>query len=146
MRLYLMRHGEAEPYRFDDASRALTVTGKAAVASKCQYLPMIDLLIVSPYLRALQTADTLVAEGLALQRRSVDDRVLPDSDLDPILVSLIDPRLETQLIIAHNPLLTRLLRHLCGADARGINMDTASVACLLADEFLPGFVQLEWIR
>jgi len=141
-----MRHGEAEPYRVDDASRALTVTGKAAVASKCQHLPIIDLLVVSPYLRALQTADTLVAEGLAVQRRRVDDRLLPDSDLDPILASLINPGLATQLIIAHNPLLTRLLRHLCGTDARGINMATAEVACLLADEFHPGIVQLEWLR
>ncbi|WP_320826718.1 hypothetical protein [Reinekea sp.] len=146
MRLYLMRHGEAEPYRVDDASRALTTTGKAAVASKCPHLPIIDLLVVSPYLRALQSADTLVAEGLAVQHRRVDERVLPDSNLDPILETLIDPSLATQLIIAHNPLLTRLLRHLCGTDARGINMGTAEVACLLADEFHPGIVQLEWIR
>jgi phosphohistidine phosphatase len=141
-----MRHGEAEPYRNDDASRALTATGKAAVASKQQLIPSVDSLIVSPYLRALQTADILVAEGLDVRHRLVDDRVTPDSPIEPIVEHLINPKLESQLIVAHNPLLSRLVRHLSGGDARGVSLSTAEVACLEADEFLPGLVHLKWVR
>lgn len=146
MKLYLLRHGEAEPYRTEDASRALTLTGRAAVASKQALLPDINLLIVSPYLRALQSADILVAEGLNVKRRLVDERVTPDSPLAPIIDELIDPQLENQLIVAHNPLLSRLIWHLVGEDARGISMDTASLACLEAEEFLPGLVHLHWVK
>ena len=146
MQLFLMRHGEAEPYKQDDASRALTATGKASVAAKQKHLPSVDSLIVSPYLRALQTADILVAEGLNVRHRLVDDRVTPDSPLDPIIDELINPKLDNQLIVAHNPLLSRLVRHLCGEDARGVSLSTAEVACLEADEFLPGLVHLKWVR
>jgi phosphohistidine phosphatase SixA len=146
MKLYLMRHGEAEPFKQDDASRALTQTGRAAVAAKLRHLEAVDSLIVSPYLRALQTADILVSEGLDVKRRVVDERVTPDSPLDPIVNILIDRTAEHQLIVAHNPLLSRLVRLLCGDDARGVSLATAEVACLESDDFLPGLVHLKWVR
>lgn len=146
MKLYLMRHGEAEPYRTDDASRALTQTGRASVSAKQSLLPDVDSLIVSPYLRALQTADILVADGLNVKHRQVDERVTPDCPLGPIVDELIDSSLNAQLIVAHNPLLSRLVRHLVGDDARGIALATAEVACLEADEFLPGLVHLHWVK
>lgn len=146
MKLFLMRHGEAEAYRHDDASRSLTATGRASVASKQALLPNIDLMVVSPYLRALQTADILVSEGLSVKHRIVDDRVLPDCDLEPILNELINPSIETQLIVAHNPLLSRLVQLLCGEQANGVGLATADLACLEADEFLPGCATLQWVR
>ncbi len=141
-----MRHGEAEPYQSTDASRALTQTGRAAVASKQMHLPSIDSLIVSPYLRALQTADILVEEGLDVQHRIVDERVLPDCALEPIIQELIDPSLNSQLIVAHNPLLSRLVRALCGSAARSIALNTAEIACIQADDFLPDCCTLKWFR
>ncbi len=146
MKLFLMRHGEAEPFRRDDASRALTATGRAAVASKQKLLPKIDSLIVSPYLRALQSADILVSEGLDVSYRFVDDRVMPDCPLEPIVAEVIKSSLNTQLIVAHNPLLSRLTRYLCGDDAQNVALDTAALAYLEADEFLPGCARLHWIR
>ena len=146
MKLFLMRHGEAEPYRQDDSSRALTATGRASVASKQGLLPAIDLMVVSPYLRALQTADILVGEGLQVSYRVVDDRVTPDCSLQPIIDELLNPTLQTQLIVAHNPLLSRLVSLLCGDQARSVALATAEVACLEADEFLPGCAKLLWVR
>jgi len=146
IQLYLMRHGEAEPFRNDDSSRALTATGRAAVASKQKLIPAVDSLVVSPYLRALQSADILVSEGLDVSRRIVDERVTPESPLEPILEQLIDPNLPTQLIVAHNPLLSRLIRLLCGDDARGVSLSTAEVACIEAEEFLPGCATLKWVK
>lgn len=146
MQLYLMRHGEAEPFSRTDSERALTQTGRAAVAAKQSLLPDMDSMIVSPYLRALQTADILVSEGLKVKHRHVDERVLPDCDLEPILDELINPTASTQIIVAHNPLLSRLLWLLCGDQARGINLATADVACLHADDYLPGCATLKWVR
>ncbi len=141
-----MRHGEAEPYRSDDASRALTATGRAAVASKQSLFPSIELMVVSPYLRALQTADILVGEGLNVSYRTVDERVTPDCRLEPIIDELINPTLQSQLIVAHNPLLSKLVSLLCGEDYRSIGLATAEVACLEADDFLPGCAKLLWVR
>jgi phosphohistidine phosphatase len=146
MKLYLMRHGEAEPYSRDDASRALTATGRGAVASKAGLFPDIDKMIVSPYLRALQSADILIEQGLNIKYRLVDDRVTPDCPLEPIIDSILSSELNTQLIIAHNPLLSRLTRHLAGEEARGVNLFTAQVACIEADDFLPGCGTLLWVK
>lgn len=146
MRLFLMRHGEAEPYRLDDASRALTNRGRAIVATKQRHLPAVDRMVVSPYLRALQTADILVEEGLDVRFRKVDERVLPDCALEPIISELILPNVECQLIVAHNPLLSRLVHRLCGSDCFGVSLDTADVACLEGDDFFEGSAELKWVR
>ncbi len=146
MKLFLMRHGEAEPFAKTDSARPLTNTGRAAVASKAKILPPIDQLIVSPYLRALQTADILVEEGVDVSNRLVDDRVLPDSDLMPILDSLIDTKRANQLFVAHNPLLSYMVRLLCGPEANNVALATANVACLEADIFQPECATLRWIK
>lgn len=146
MKLYLMRHGEAESFAKSDELRALTSTGRAAVASKAGLMPAIDQMIVSPYLRALQTADLLVEEGLDVQNRVVDERVLPDCDLAPIMDSVIDTSRRNQLIVAHNPLLTYLVRVLCGDQAQQITLATANLVCLEADVYQPECARLVWIK
>lgn len=146
MRVYLMRHGEAESFAKDDASRSLTATGRARVASKARHLPNIEIMTVSPYLRALQSADILVSEGLNVQRRVVDDRVLPDCSLEPIVNDLLQNGSEVQLVVAHNPLLSRLVRHLCGFEAGSVALGTADMACLTGEVIAPGCLTLDWIR
>ncbi|EAR09423.1 SixA phosphatase family protein [Reinekea blandensis] len=146
MKLYLMRHGEAESFARCDADRSLTQTGRAAVASKAQLFPAIERLVVSPYLRALQTADLLVGEGMQVTHRVVDDRVTPDCPLEPVINEVIRSDVREQLIVAHNPLLSYLVADLVGNDARGIGLGTADVACLEADEWLPGCARLLWVR
>ncbi|MDN3649049.1 histidine phosphatase family protein [Reinekea marina] len=146
MKLYLMRHGEAEPYQQNDSGRALTSTGRGSVASKARLIPAVDVMYVSPYLRALQSADILVDQGVSVKHRIVDDRVTPDCNLEPIIDELLRPDEPVQLIVAHNPLLSRLTRHLAGEEARGVNLATAQVACLEADEFLPGCATLLWVK
>lgn len=146
MKLYLMRHGEAEAMARRDADRALTQTGRAAVANKAKLLPAIDRLVVSPYLRALQSADILVGEGLQVTHRVVDDRVTPDCPLAPVIESVLLPDVREQMVVAHNPLLSILVAELVGDDARGIGLGTADVACLEAEQWLPGCARLIWVR
>jgi phosphohistidine phosphatase len=71
MRLYLIRHGEAEDRSADgcDGERALTPAGAKEmrrVARRLVELDVhIDVVATSPLLRARQTADALHAEGAA---------------------------------------------------------------------------------
>lgn len=146
MALYLMRHGEAEPFKADDPARELTQTGRAAVASKALILPAIDQMIVSPYTRALQTADLLVNEGVRVSSRRVDDRVTPESPIDDVIDDLLPDVDGHWLIVAHNPLLTRLLHRLCGSQVRSIHLDTAAVACLEGDVYQASCASLLWVR
>ena len=63
MKLYLSRHGQAVSQAATDALRPLTEAGRAALLSHWQSLQgrgvQINGLIVSPYLRAQQTADCI---------------------------------------------------------------------------------------
>ena len=65
MRLYLMRHGEAEPGLDYDSERALTARGHANNLSVARQwrtrIPHIPIAYCSPYLRAQQTAADLLS-------------------------------------------------------------------------------------
>lgn len=65
MKIYIMRHGEAQQFAPSDAQRALTDRGRhesEAVARACvnqRGVKGFDLVLVSPYLRAQQTWELL---------------------------------------------------------------------------------------
>ncbi|MGH8353342.1 MAG: histidine phosphatase family protein, partial [Pseudomonas sp.] len=58
MRLWLLRHGEAEPQARSDAERALTKHGRKEVLKAAGHLAGRPLaaILASPYVRAQQTA------------------------------------------------------------------------------------------
>ncbi|KTT42489.1 phosphohistidine phosphatase, partial [Pseudomonas oryzihabitans] len=66
MKLWLLRHGEAEARAPSDELRELTVAGRAAVLRSAAQLQDADLqlILASPYVRARQTA-VLVQQHLA---------------------------------------------------------------------------------
>ncbi len=83
MQIYIMRHGEAHAYAKSDEERALTEKGErdsSAMASwlapKLQY-PHLDLVLVSPYLRAQQTWQ--VCEGIL----PVATKIITDNEITP---------------------------------------------------------------
>jgi phosphohistidine phosphatase len=89
MQLILVRHGEAEPYQSDDAGRSLTTRGVAQAHSTAQqvlakYHP--DLLVVSPYKRAQQTAAAFEEAITAFHETPppiplhILDEITPDAD------------------------------------------------------------------
>lgn len=58
MKLWLLRHGEAEPHASRDSERRLTAHGRKEVlqsAARLAGLPL-DGILASPYVRAQQTA------------------------------------------------------------------------------------------
>jgi phosphohistidine phosphatase len=73
MKLILLRHAEAEPYRADDFSRRLTEKGIAQAGHVGTYLAahklVPDLMLTSPVIRARETARIVVQK---LQEASED--------------------------------------------------------------------------
>lgn len=129
MRLYLLRHGPAaQPdLATQDASRPLTQAGMElmtqAMQHHVQHLPKIHHVWCSPYLRARQTAHILAE---ALHRRDVQggeprsvlepmerDDLTPGSRpgavLEAVQVEAWEDPDEALVLVAHEPLLGRLL-------------------------------------
>lgn len=90
MRVYLVRHGEAaDGSTFeDDAARPLTNAGEAELQQVARCLRRLAVcfgyLLTSPLLRARQTADILLAAGLA-DTLAEDELLAPPGDFDAFL-------------------------------------------------------------
>lgn len=141
MKIYIMRHGEAEPpvmrpYPGADAKRVLTDCGHAEAETAAEWLKTqekgIDLAIVSPYSRARQTYDH-VADSFPIEVTEVSTEVTPDGDPDDFASALlarlqIEPA-ESVLIVSHMPFVCYLVNYLdCAVQAP--LFPTAGVAVL----------------
>ena len=64
MRLWLLRHGEAEPQAASDAARELTAHGRKEVQQAAAQLAgrPLTAIVASPYVRAQQTAELVRSE------------------------------------------------------------------------------------
>ncbi len=118
MRLIVLRHGQAEPMRLDDASRALTAAGEqelrqsaAFLAERC-WLP--QRIIASPYRRAQQTAHLMQASLLREGAIETDSLLTPDADILRCSQWLAASCSGTVLIASHMPLVADLVHNLAG--------------------------------
>src|SRR3569833_1412075 len=122
MELYLFRHGDAEdaPPGKPDSSRALTAKGverSASVAKMARDAGVSPSLIVSsPYLRAMQTAEAAAKEfewqGEIVQLQSL----VPHGTPEAVWSDLRDLHDETAIILAgHEPLMANLAAYLLDA-------------------------------
>lgn len=146
MILYLLRHGEAEPYgrASDDASRALVSAGTNAVKRVAVELVPVDAVYCSPYLRARQTAD-LVLSATGQQAYQLSDGLTPDRSVPALMAWLDTLKHERVLLVAHNPLLSSLASQLTGLPG-GVALSTANLACLDVTGFMPGGAELVWVK
>lgn len=122
MQIFIMRHGEAENRFIDDASRCLTPLGVSEAGSSGTWLRdvvgHVDMALVSPYVRALQTLDALMLKvPVELTQNSAD--VTPDGQPelfhDYLRVLLAEnPHVRNLLIVSHMPFVSSLVDELCG--------------------------------
>jgi phosphohistidine phosphatase len=117
MDLYLFRHGIAvdrdDPDCPLDPDRPLTGKGERRTRAAARGLRALrvrpDLIVTSPYRRAVQTAEIAAEElGYAESLRYSDD-LLPDGDPTALLSSLWTSPAERVLCTGHNPNLTMLI-------------------------------------
>ena len=152
MKLYILRHGEAEPFASHDSLRPLTARGQSdverAVRSKFQELSQVERVLVSPYLRAQQTADIVKA---VFPNHVFDECNLLVPDASPIVLldylnSLFEKEdLESLLLVSHQPLVGTLIDGLSGADPGRYFMGTAALAALDCEIVAAGCADVQWL-
>ncbi|WP_085578166.1 MULTISPECIES: phosphohistidine phosphatase SixA [unclassified Pseudomonas] len=148
MKLWVLRHGEAEPYGSRaDSERELTAHGRKEVLSSAARLmgQPLTAIYASPYLRAQQTAQ-LVREALGFEPeiRTVD-WLMPETDPDKVAEQLVS--VSNVLLVSHNPLVGHLLSYLQhGAGYPPEKVSTAGLAELEHSELLIGSMTLNSLK
>lgn len=145
MRLWLLRHGQAEAQARSDAERALTAHGREEVRQVAVQLQgrRLGAILASPYVRAQQTA-ALVREALGFTDGiHTVPWLTPDSDPREVLKQLDRYAQDELLLVTHQPLvgaLAGLLIH--GHRQQALAMHTASLAELDGDLLAAGAMDL----
>lgn len=149
MIIFVMRHGEAEPYKQDDLSRHLTRFGVTQSEHAAKWmvkqlkenakLSQVDLTLVSPYVRTIETLAAVEA-FLPIERIAKTGKVTPVGNAKKVqnLIDfelLQDNTIQCLLVISHMPLVSLLSDVVChGFNAR--IFDTADVLMIDYDPVL----------
>jgi len=148
VKVWVLRHGEAEPQTRSDAERALTAHGRKQVLHSAAHLigQPLSAIYASPYVRAQQTAQ-LVREVLGFEAEIITVPWLTPNT-HPRDVSLrLDAAGQDLLLVSHQPLVSNLLSLLQhGHVYQPEPMGTASLAELEGELPLDGGMTLLGIR
>ena len=144
MEIYLLRHGIAEDGRpgMKDSDRALTPEGREKLkkvlkrAKSAGVKP--DLILSSPYLRALQTAEVaaeVLEYGGTIERTQA---LVPDASPREVWEEIRTRRDEGSLLLSsHEPLTSATLAALLGCPVLQIDMKKGALARIDFDRFGP---------
>jgi phosphohistidine phosphatase len=137
--ILIMRHGEATPMQADDAARQLTQEGHAEVDKMGVWLAKNyapDALLVSPYIRAQQTAQD-VAKYNEFKYSETTKDIAPEGKpqvaadyIETLIAAHSD--CNTWLVVAHMPIVSYLVDQLCPGNMPIFN--TAAVAVIQYNE------------
>ena len=133
MKVVVMRHGDAVLGADDDAARALTSLGREQSRAMAlwlqQQMPHLDRVLVSPYLRAQQTWQT-VRELFGEVRVDVLDELVPHGHSAPVADYLraLEGEVENLLVVSHLPLVGYLVADLCPVQLPPMFVTSAMVA------------------
>ncbi|MCO4784715.1 MAG: phosphohistidine phosphatase SixA [Marinomonas atlantica] len=149
-RLYILRHGHAEPYCYEqDAQRELTKQGIEEVRSTAkQFLALgdkLDAVFVSPFLRAQQTANEFLRISGSQSTPETLDSITPNGKELDIALWLNDLPNESILIVTHQPFAFQLVEMLADAPLPySFQMTTATMASLEGELFATACCQFRW--
>ena len=157
MRLYLIRHAEAASVGTgrvrSDGDRPLTALGRKDARRAARALRerevIFDRILVSPLMRAVQTAEILAS---VLEHPGVVDclPLLAHSDgwregLEPVLEESHDSGAGSVAIVGHNPDLSDITANLLGASEGTIAIPASAVCCFdLTDASIRGGGRMTW--
>ncbi|WP_109078809.1 phosphohistidine phosphatase SixA [Aggregatibacter kilianii] len=123
MRLFVMRHGEAELMAKSDKERHLNARGKEQSSTQGMWLkstaPVLDKVLVSPYARALETFHQIneVYDQKLTDKLEIWDGITPYGDsgmVSEYLSVLAEDGVENVLLISHLPLVGDIVKEMCG--------------------------------
>lgn len=144
MKLFLVRHGEAEGHRTSDAERALTPRGWSQAREAGQWIAGqaatgSTLLLSSPYRRARETA-AAINESLHW-REARFDLLTPDDDPRRALAALqaCSTGLDALVVVSHMPLVAALAHLLeTGGSGAGQGFLLAEVRTFAMPDLMAG--------
>lgn len=145
MKVWVLRHGEAQNHADTDAQRELTDRGRAQVLHSAAHLAGVplDAILASPYVRAQQTA-ALVHQALDFGKPLITVPWLtPEQSADGAATQLASLAFEHILLVSHQPLVGGLIGLLSSSEHP---MGTASLAELEGEWALPGLMTLITLR
>lgn len=121
MRLTLIRHGEAGDDAPRDELRSLTIRGRASVARVGRALRRrggdFTLIVSSPHVRALQTAEIVAASVGYGGRLLVNEALVPEGRVSRAVAWLQTVAGEDSVaLVAHEPILSSLAGALLGVE------------------------------
>ncbi len=119
--ILIVRHGESEPQTegINDQDRKLVKKGVKQMRRVANFLEEMgyepDQVMVSPMLRAVQSAEVILDEmGLDMKAETLED-LLPDKDPSSLAEKLKELQ-GTILIVGHEPHLSKLVKALTSAE------------------------------
>jgi phosphohistidine phosphatase len=123
MRITLIRHGAAGEAASDE-DRALTTKGRAAVRRVAGALARrkvrFDLVVTSPLVRAVQTAEIIVQRLAYAGEVVIDRRLVPEASPARLLAFLRALDSETRVaLVAHEPILSEVACAVLGRSLGG---------------------------
>ena len=169
MKLFILRHGDAEGYASSDDKRQLTTHGQQNVTETAKKytkeLSTVRSVLVSPYVRAQQTAD-IVLSTVSLGQ-STQECAAQAHDFSVSTVDFLTPNIQPQtvinalftmreqmlghdiLLVSHQPLVGYLIELFCQSKPNfmgGYPMSPASMACLEMDVIAAGCAELVFLH
>jgi phosphohistidine phosphatase len=136
MKIFILRHGEAESLLVNDSARRLTPKGivdtQQIISGNLPVLSSIQTVYASPLVRAQQTA-SIAGRLLNLQSIITIPALEPEAGVQD-LFSLLEKLSETEiLLVSHLPLVGVLANRLCGLAPNSIRFNTSSLVGITCD-------------
>ncbi len=136
MKLYFLRHGLAgdrAEWKDDDTQRPLTREGKQKMERTAETLAgwdlSIELIITSPYVRAVQTAEIVARKCKLTDHLVKDDRLGYGFDKEKLAKILAaHSKANSLLFVGHEPDFSQIIGQLIGGGR--VMMKKGGIACL----------------
>ncbi|MGO2355200.1 MAG: phosphohistidine phosphatase SixA [Marinomonas foliarum] len=149
-RLYVLRHGNAQPYGYDlDERRELTELGvaevkMAALAFKSR-AETLDVVLVSPYVRAQQTAKVFLSSLDVSVEQQNCPLITPDGRCMDVALWLNEQPYESILLVTHQPFAHQFVDFLVDEPFPvSFAMTTAALASVEGELFANACCQFRW--
>ncbi len=153
MRIYFIRHGEAEDKQrgANDKDRALTSFGAATILNTSKDLKgqigSIDLIISSPLLRAIQTADILGNLFNCRDKTVCSESLLIEAPPSVLLDEIKKHKDKKNIfLVGHQPNLGVFVSFLTGTKEEDMSIKKGSCGLVVLDKFKAGAGSLKWIK
>ncbi|HEY0962871.1 MAG TPA: phosphohistidine phosphatase SixA [Pseudomonadales bacterium] len=138
MKLYLLRHGEAETRAHNDPGRELTARGRSEVTDVAHRFAerniQLQRCFVSPYVRAAQTAALFLSEAKQDVVAETTPVLMPEVRASNVMDFLEGVREQEVLLVSHNPLVSELHALLIDGDISHMHiLGTSELICIEFD-------------